>query len=200
VSTLAAGRAAKQTRRAGLLKAVGATPGLIAAVLLTEYLILAVLADVLGLTLARQIAPKLINPSGSLIAVPGWPSRGIIVMTTILAIAIATLTTVVPTVRALRTDTVDALADTIHRPGHHAPLSRLGALLPTPLLLAVSPFCDYCTLTFRQSQGQNPAAGVLWVAVTVCGTCRQPCADGPSTGWSSRGPPTPRTTTPASDC
>ncbi|MDF2708845.1 MAG: hypothetical protein K0R62_4497 [Nonomuraea muscovyensis] len=38
VAALAAGRAVQRTRRAGLLKAVGATPGLIAAVLLTEYL------------------------------------------------------------------------------------------------------------------------------------------------------------------
>ncbi|MFD0891956.1 ABC transporter permease, partial [Streptosporangium algeriense] len=40
VAVLAAGRAVEQTRRAGLLKAVGATPGLIAVVLLTEYLAL----------------------------------------------------------------------------------------------------------------------------------------------------------------
>src|SRR5262249_27877568 len=53
VAALAAGRAAEQTRRAGLLKAVGATPGLIAAVLLTEFLALAIVAQVLGLVAAR---------------------------------------------------------------------------------------------------------------------------------------------------
>jgi putative ABC transport system permease protein len=137
VSTLAAGRAAKQTRRVGLLKAVGATPALIATVLLTEYLALALLADILGLTAARLVAPAIINPSGSLITKTDWPSGTTVTMTTVIAIAVATLTTLGPTVRALRTDTVDALADTAHRPQQHNPLTALGALLPTPLLLGV---------------------------------------------------------------
>ena len=41
VAVLAGGRMAEQTRRTGLLKAVGGTPGLVAAVLLAENLILA---------------------------------------------------------------------------------------------------------------------------------------------------------------
>ena len=35
---------AEQTRRVGLLKAVGGTPGLVAAVLLAEYLVMALVA------------------------------------------------------------------------------------------------------------------------------------------------------------
>ena len=44
VAVLAGGRMAERTRRIGLLKAVGGTPGLIAAVLLAENLVLALLA------------------------------------------------------------------------------------------------------------------------------------------------------------
>jgi putative ABC transport system permease protein len=137
VATLAAGRAAKQTRRVGLLKAVGATPGLITAVLLTEYLTLALLADALGLTAARLAEPAIINPTASLITAATGPTGSTIAVTTVIALAVAALTTLGPTVRALRTETVAALADTAHRPQHRARLTRLSALLPAPLLLGL---------------------------------------------------------------
>ncbi|MFG2003910.1 ABC transporter permease [Spirillospora sp. NPDC048911] len=137
VATLAAGRAAKQTRRVGLLKAVGATPGLVAAVLLAEYVALALLADVLGLTVARLAEPALINPTGSLITTAAGPTGGTIAVTTVIALAVAGLTTVGPTVRALRTETVAALADTARQPRHRPYLTRISALLPAPLLLGL---------------------------------------------------------------
>ncbi|HEY3954656.1 MAG TPA: FtsX-like permease family protein [Streptosporangiaceae bacterium] len=67
VAGLAAGRAVQQARRVGLLKAVGATPGLIAAVLLAEYLILALLAASFGLLAGWLAAPGLSDPAGGLI-------------------------------------------------------------------------------------------------------------------------------------
>jgi putative ABC transport system permease protein len=137
VATLAAGRAAEQTRRVGLLKAVGGTPGLIAAVLLAEYLTLALLADALGLAVARLIEPAFVNPSASLITTATGPSGDTVILTTAVALAVAGLTTLGPTVRALRTDTVTALAAGAHRPQHRAHLTRISALLPTPLLLGL---------------------------------------------------------------
>ncbi|MEU5884307.1 FtsX-like permease family protein [Spirillospora sp. NPDC047279] len=137
VATLAAGRATKQTRRVGLLKAVGATPGLIAAVLLGEYLTLALIADVLGLTIARLAAPGLANPTASLLSNAAGPTGDTIAATTFLALAVAVLTTLGPTRRALRTETVTALADGARRPGHRAWLNGMSALLPTSLLLAL---------------------------------------------------------------
>ena len=50
VAVLAGGRMAERTRRVGLLKAVGATPGLVATVLLAENLILGLAAAAAGLT------------------------------------------------------------------------------------------------------------------------------------------------------
>ncbi|WP_141579079.1 FtsX-like permease family protein [Actinomadura sp. WMMA1423] len=137
VATLAAGRAAAQTRRVGLLKAAGAAPGLIAAVLFAEYLTMALLADVLGLVAARLIEPSLINPSAGLITTAAGPTAGTVALTTVVALAVAGLTTLGPTVRAMRTETVAALADGAHRPRHRARLTRLSALLPTPLLLGL---------------------------------------------------------------
>ncbi|GAA2165943.1 ABC transporter permease [Actinomadura napierensis] len=137
VATLAAGRATKQTRRVGLLKAVGATPGLIAAVLLGEYLALALVADALGLAIARLAAPGLANPTASLLTAAAGPTGDTIAATTFLALAVTVLTTLGPTRRALRTETVTALADTARRPGHRAWLNGLSALPPTSLLLAL---------------------------------------------------------------
>jgi putative ABC transport system permease protein len=137
VATLAAGRAAKQTRRVGLLKAVGAAPGLIAAVLLSEYLVLAILAEALGLTAARLAEDTVINPTGSLITTSAGPSTSTIIITTVVALAVAGLTTLGPTIRALHTETVAALADTAHRPQHRARLTRLSASLPASLLLGL---------------------------------------------------------------
>ncbi|GAA0546005.1 FtsX-like permease family protein [Actinomadura livida] len=135
LATLAVGRATAQTRRVGLLKAVGATPGLIAAVLLAEYVTLALLADALGLVAARLIEPAIVNPSASLLTTATGPAGGTVAVTTVVALAVAGLTTLGPTVRALRTETVAALADGARQPRHRAHLTRISALLPTSLLL-----------------------------------------------------------------
>ncbi len=137
LSTLAAGRAAGQTRRAGLLKVVGATPGLIAVVLLTEYLALALLADAAGLALTRLVAPFVVNPSGSLLTTDAGPSGPVAAMTTVVAVGVAILTALAPAVRALRTEAVATLAPAVRRPDHLVLLSRLAGLLPVPLLLGL---------------------------------------------------------------
>ncbi|MEV0618206.1 FtsX-like permease family protein [Nonomuraea sp. NPDC050404] len=137
VAALAAGRAVRQTRRAGLLKAVGATPGLIAAVLLTEYLAVALLADVLGLVIARLTVPVIASPTASRIGDIGGPTGAVIATTTVLAVAVAVLSALRPTLRALRTATVAALADTAHQPRRRPWLTALSAMLPTPFLLGL---------------------------------------------------------------
>ncbi|MEU7457550.1 FtsX-like permease family protein [Streptosporangium roseum] len=136
VAALAAGRAVEQTRRAGLLKAVGATPGLIATVLLTEYLALALAGDALGLTIARLTVPAAASPTASRIGAAGL-TGGTVATATVLAVAVAVLSTLSPTLRAMRTATVTALTATAHQPRHRPWLTALSALLPTPLLLGL---------------------------------------------------------------
>ncbi|MGV9772846.1 ABC transporter permease [Streptosporangium sp. NPDC003464] len=136
VAALAAGRAVEQTRRAGLLKAVGATPGLIAAVLLTEYLALALVGDALGLVIARLTVPAVASPTASRIGAAGL-AGGTVATATVLAVAVAVLSTLSPTLRAMRTATVTALTVTAHQPRHRPWLTALSALLPTPLLLGL---------------------------------------------------------------
>ncbi|TDD49171.1 ABC transporter permease [Nonomuraea terrae] len=137
VAALAAGRAAEQTRRAGLLKAVGAAPGLIATVLLTEYLALALAGDALGLVVARLTAPVIAGPTASRIGDVAGPTAATVATATVLAVAVAVLSTLRPTLRALRTATVTALTATAHQPRHRPWITALSALLPTPLLLGL---------------------------------------------------------------
>ncbi|MGN9782573.1 FtsX-like permease family protein [Nonomuraea sp. ZG12] len=137
VAALAAGRAVEQTRRAGLLKAVGATPGLIATVLLTEYLALALAGDALGLVIARLAAPAIASPTASRIGDAAGPAAATVAAVTVLAVVVAVLSTLRPTLRALRTATVTALTATAHQPRHRPWLTALSALLPTPLLLGL---------------------------------------------------------------
>ncbi|MEV0587549.1 FtsX-like permease family protein [Nonomuraea sp. NPDC050310] len=137
VGALAAGRAVEQTRRAGLLKAVGATPGLIAAVLLAEYLALALAGEAAGLALARLTVPAIASPTASRIGDAAGPGVATVVAATVLAVAVAVLSTLRPTLRALRTATVTALSAPVHEPRHRPRLTALSALLPTPLLLGL---------------------------------------------------------------
>ncbi|MCK2222050.1 ABC transporter permease (plasmid) [Actinomadura sp. ATCC 31491] len=137
VAALAAGRAIEQTRRAGLLKAVGAGPGLIGAVVLTQYLVLALAGDALGLALARLAGPALASPTASRIGDAAGPGTSTVVTATVLAVAVAVLSTLRPTTRALRTATVSALSAAPRSPRHRPWLTALSALLPTPLLLGL---------------------------------------------------------------
>src|ERR687887_452372 len=59
IAVLVGGRMADQLRRVGLLKAVGGTPSLVAAVLLAEHLAVALLATAVGLVVGRLAAPLL---------------------------------------------------------------------------------------------------------------------------------------------
>ncbi|GIH27822.1 hypothetical protein Aph01nite_61320 [Acrocarpospora phusangensis] len=137
VAALAVARAAEQTRRAGLLKAVGAGPGLIGTVLLAEYLALALAGDALGLAIARLALPAIASPTASRIGEAAGPTVATVITATILALVVAVLSTLRPTLRAMRTATVSALSAGAYQPRHRPWLTALSALLPTPLLLGL---------------------------------------------------------------
>src|SRR5918995_127718 len=118
VAVLVGGRMTDQTRRVGLLKAVGGTPRLVAAVLLTEYLILALLAAAAGLAAGWLAAPLLTDPGAGLLGSAGAPSLTLFTagQVTAVALGVAVIATFVPAVRAARTSTVHALADAARPP------------------------------------------------------------------------------------
>jgi putative ABC transport system permease protein len=139
VAVLVGGRMADQIRRIGLLKAVGGTPSLVAAVLLAEYVVVALLAAAAGLTLGRLSAPLLIDSSAGMLgrAAPPPLTLSTVGLVTAVALAVAVAATFVPAVRAARTSTVRALADSARAPRRTAWVIALSAPLPVPLLLGL---------------------------------------------------------------
>jgi len=162
VAVLVAGRVADQIRRVGLLKAVGATPGLVAAVFLAEYLVLALLAAALGLVAGRLVAPLLTSPGAGLLGTAGTPpmSLSTVIVVAGVALAVAAVATLLPAVRAARTSTVPALADAARPPRRRGWLVAISARLPVPLLLA---------LRLAGRRPRRVLLSVFSVAVTISG-------------------------------
>ena len=113
VAVLAGGRMTEETRRVGLLKAAGGTPGLVTAVLMARNLATALAAAAAGLAAGWLAAPLLTSPGAALVGTPGapsltWPIAGLVMA---VALAITLASTLVPAIRASRTSTVGALAN-----------------------------------------------------------------------------------------
>jgi putative ABC transport system permease protein len=162
VAVLAGGRMAERTRRVGLLKAVGSGPGLVAAVLLTENLVLALAAAVAGLVVGWLAAPAITSPGAGLVGTPGAPSLtpSIVAEVVGVALVVALAATVAPAIRGARRSTVSALADATRRPRRHGTLIRLSRRLPVPLLLGMR-------LIARRPR--RAALSTASIAVTVTG-------------------------------
>lgn len=139
IAVLVGGRMAEQTRRVGLLKAVGATPRLVAMVLLAENLLLAIAATIVGVVVGRLIAPALTSPGNSLLGSAGSPALTLttVALAAALALAAAAAATILPALRGARTSTITALNDPARPPQRRPRLTALSARLPVPLLLAV---------------------------------------------------------------
>jgi putative ABC transport system permease protein len=139
LAVLAGGRMSEYTRRVGLLKAVGATPGLVTLVLMAENLVLALAAAVAGLAIGRLAAPLITSPGAGLVGAPGAPSLPLSVVGLVVAVAlaVAVAATLWPAIRAARTSTVSALTSPVRRPRRGALLIRLSRRLPVPLLFGL---------------------------------------------------------------
>ncbi|MGO8958348.1 MAG: FtsX-like permease family protein [Streptosporangiaceae bacterium] len=163
VAVLVGGRMAEQTRRVGLLKAVGGTPGLVAAVLLAENLLLALAAAAAGLLAGWLAAPLLTSSGAGLVGTPGAPSLApaTVGWDVVLAIAVAMLATLVPAVRAARTSTVSALADAPRAPRRQRVLVAFSRRLPPAVLLGVR------LAARRPRRSLLSGASVLVTATTV---------------------------------
>ncbi|WCB96509.1 hypothetical protein DSM104299_05268 [Baekduia alba] len=169
VAVLVGGRMAGQMRRVGLLKAVGATPGLVASVLLAEYVVLALVAAAAGLAIGRLTAPPLADPGAGLVGGAGGIPFGVVDVLVVIAVAVAVaiVATLVPAVRAARVSTVLALGDAARPPRRSARLIALSARLPVPLLLGL------------RVAGRRPRRSLLCAAgatITVAGIVAVLCA------------------------
>jgi putative ABC transport system permease protein len=162
IAVLVGGRMADQVRRVGLLKAVGGTPSLVAAVLLTEYVVVALLAAAAGLAVGRLAAPLLTDPGAALVGSAGSVPLTISTVGLVAAVAlgVAVTATFVPAVRASRTSTILALADSARPPRRTPWLIALSAQLPVPLLLG---------LRVAARRPRRTLLGLVSIAITVSG-------------------------------
>jgi ABC-type lipoprotein release transport system permease subunit len=162
VAVLVGGRMADQSRRVGLLKAIGGTPGLVAVVLLAEYVVLALIAATAGLGIGRLVAPVLIGPASSLLGSASVPplTTSTVGVVAAIALGVVILATSVPARRAARTSTVLALADAARAPRRTAWLIAVSTRLPVPLLVG---------LRVLARRPRRVALGVASIAVTVSG-------------------------------
>ncbi len=162
VAVLAGGRMADQGRRVGLLKAVGGTPGLVGVVLMTENLVLALLAAGLGLAAGWLAAPLITSPGAALVGTPGAPSMTVATAAEVVGVAlvVALAATLAPAIRGARTSTVSALANAARPPRRRARLIAISRRLPVPLLLGVR-------LVARRPR--RALLGAASVAVTMTG-------------------------------
>jgi putative ABC transport system permease protein len=162
VAVLVGGRLAENTRRVGLLKAAGGTPGLIAATFLAENLVLALVAGTAGLTAGILAAPLLTSPGAALVGAPGAPSLTPLMVVAVLGVALVVVlaSTLAPAIRAARSSTVSALADSARPPRRHGTLIRLSRRLPVPALFG---------LRLAARRPRRALLSTASIAVTVCG-------------------------------
>ena len=139
LAVLVGRRVTEPTRRVGLLKAVGATPATVAAVLLIGNIALAAVSAAVGLLAGWSIAPVLTSSGSGLVGSPGAPSirASTVAIVAIVAVCVAATASFVPAVRAARINTVSALADTARAPSRRPRVIALSAHLPIPALLAL---------------------------------------------------------------
>src|SRR5580700_2581603 len=162
VAVLVGGRLAENTRRVGLLKAAGGTPGLIAATFLAANLVLALAAGAAGLTAGILAAPLLTSPGAALVGAPGAPSLTPLMVVAVLGVALAVVlaATLAPAIRATRSSTVSALADSARPPRRHGALIRLSSRLPVPALFG---------LRLAARRPRRALLSAASIAITVCG-------------------------------
>jgi putative ABC transport system permease protein len=162
VAVLVGGRMADQMRRVGLLKAIGGTPGLVASVLLAEYLFLALVGAAVGLLSGWLLAPLLTSTGSGLLGSasrPPFTASDFLVVAGV-ALGVALVAALVPALRAARTSTVRALADSARPPHRSAPLVKLSGRLPVPLLIG---------LRVMARRLRRTTLSVLSIFVTVSG-------------------------------
>ena len=162
VAVLAGGRMAEQTRRVGQLKAAGAAPAMVAAVLLAEHLFLACVAAAAGLAVGLLVAPLLSSAGAGLLGAPGAPALtpATVGLVAAVAVGVTLAATLVPAFRAARVSTVTALANAARPPRRHAALVAISRRLPVPLLIG---------LRLIARRPRRALLGVASTAITVMG-------------------------------
>jgi putative ABC transport system permease protein len=169
IAIVVGGRMTEQTRRVGLLKAVGATPGLVAIVLLAQNLLLALGGGAAGLAVSRLLIPSLSDPGSGLLGTPPSPPLQLISSAEVLlaAMLVAIAATLIPAARGARTSTIRALTDPARPPKRHPRLIAISARLPVPLLLGLRLVSRRVRRTVLTSASLAIAVAMIVAALTL---------------------------------
>jgi putative ABC transport system permease protein len=169
IAVLVGGRMAQQTRRVGLLKAVGATPSLVAIELLAENLLLALAAAIIGLAAGELLTPSIASPGQGLLGGVGspHPTAAGIALVIALAAGVAAAATIGPAIRGARTSTLSALNDPAHRPRRRPWLIAISSALPAPLLLGLRLVARRTRRSVLTAAGLTVAVAMVVAALTV---------------------------------
>jgi ABC-type lipoprotein release transport system permease subunit len=162
IAVLVGGRMSAQLKRVGLLKALGATPRLVAAVLLAEYAFIALGGAAAGLAIGRLVAPLLTRPGAGLIGSPGTVrlTTSTVELVVLVAVGVAAVGTLIPAWRSSRISTVLALADSARTPKRSPWAIGLSARVPVPLMLG---------LRLIAGRPRRTVLCALSIAITVSG-------------------------------
>lgn len=185
VAVLVGGRMIRQSRRVGLVKAVGGTPAFVTAALITEHAIIGVCAAGAGLLAGWLAAPLLDGPGAGLLGTAGAPAlspaaAGLVLT---LAVGVAIAAAFVPALRGARASTVRLLDGSARTPRRNTFMIQLSAHLPTPLLFGIR-------LAVRRPR--RLVLAVLSVAITASGVMAVMVVHATSTANSLRTPNDPR--------
>ncbi|MFV2215763.1 FtsX-like permease family protein [Actinomadura sp. LOL_016] len=169
VALLVGGRLAEQGRRVGLLKAAGATPALVAAVLLAEHLVVALAGGVAGILAGWAASPLLTGPNAGLLGAASAPvpTPGVVAAVLLAALAVTAASTAVPALRGARVRTARALSRPVRGPGRRSRLVALSSGLPVPLLLGVRIAARRPRRTFLAAASTAVTAGMLVAALAL---------------------------------
>jgi putative ABC transport system permease protein len=169
IAVLVGGRMAEQSRRVGLLKAVGATPSWVATILLAESLLLALGGAILGLVAGELIAPSLATSGQGLLGSPSSTHLAASEAALILAVValVAAAATIVPAIRGARTSTIRALTEPVDPRPRWRWLIAISGALPAPLLLAVRLVARRSRRTLLTIAGLVIAVATVVTAIAV---------------------------------
>ncbi len=135
VAVLVGRRLSEYPPRVGLLKAVGATPSVVAATFLAENLILALFSAAVGLVVGWLAAPLITKPGAALVGSAGTPPLALSTVVVVIGVAllVALAATLVPSIRAARGSTVAALNDVARPVRRRNLLIKISGRLPIPI-------------------------------------------------------------------
>ena len=169
IAVAVGGRVAEQSRRIGVLKAVGAPPALVALVLVAENVVLGLLGAGVGLAVGSLLAPSLAAPGPGVLrsGPPAAVTASDLALVVLLAVGVAVAATALPAFRGARLSTVAALRAPVNVPGRHAWLLSLSAVLPPALLLGTRLMARRVRRSLLAASGLTVAVAMVVAAITV---------------------------------